>query len=208
MNAPDFDPITRTLAADLARKAPRWLGIAVLSLAVLLSIASGPAAAKPKAALCPCDTWNCGSYIGGGGTIDTADGTASFSVYALQVPYPTDEYEPADTGGVHWIATNLDGTVLTLTSVLVDDYGWDGDDIGGTRWVRGLMSVNGEGEVPFVMRLLDGGPPESGQDTVELVVGAEIEGSDGAGFGYRASGPLAHGDVQIQEVPLDVMAPA
>lgn len=183
------------------------VGTIVLVLALLVAAGAGMVSAKPKAALCPCDTWNCGQYIGGGGTILTDTGSASFSVYALQVPYPTDEYLPADTGGIHWTATSDDGATTTFASVLVDDYGWDGEGDASPRWIRGLMSVNGEGEYPFVLRLLDGGLPGSGEDTAELVVGSAIEGSDSQGFGYHASGPLTYGDVQIQDVPLDIMEP-
>lgn len=180
----------------------------VLAVGAFFVLEAGVALALPKAALCPCDTWECGTGISGGGTIATDAGTASFSIFAMQIPPPSDAFEAADVGRVHWTAVNADGTTITLNSVEVDDYGWTGDKESGIRWLRGMVVVNGQNQVAFFLRAVDNGPPEAATDTVELFVGSAIEGAVDQGFGYHAAGPLASGDFQIMDdMPLETMAP-
>lgn len=135
--------------------------------------------------------------IGGGGAIKTTDGTANFAITATRMtPMNYGDSEPLVLGQLRWTATSADGSTTTFTSVLIDEYGWI-KDIDGGRWARGTLTVNGEGEYPFVLRTVDGGPPDAGQDTIELSVGNTIEGQDSTSFGYHAEGSLTSGDLQL-----------
>lgn len=192
--------IDRAISARRARSSTALLAAA---LAVVFGAGGGVALALPNALLCPCNTWNCGMYIGGGGAIVTDTGDANFSIFVLDVPPPSEAYEPAVTGGIHWTGANADGSDITLTSVQLTDC-WEEE---GSRWISGLMSVDGEGEVPFLLKVFDSGPPALGKDMVELVVGSALEDSQD-GFGYRAAGNLSAGDVWLmKDVPLEAMEP-
>lgn len=132
--------------------------------------------------------------VDGGGVISTPDGEAHFALFATQVTL--DQGPPLVIGQVSWLATNPDGSSITLSSIFVDEYGWtDGTD--GGRWARGLMSVNGEGAYPFHIMAIDGGPPGAGSDTVRLAVGGAVEGETPSDFSYEAEGRLTSGGLQI-----------
>ncbi len=68
--------------------------------------------------------------------------------------------------------------------------------------IRGRMSVNGEGDYPFVARAFDGGRPGSGLDRVEIEVNtaAAREDADPAAgdeaFEYEAFATIVAGDMQ------------
>jgi hypothetical protein len=72
------------------------------------------------------------------------------------------------------------------------------------RVLRGTMQVDGSGEHPFTLRLVDAGPDAIGEDTAALLVGtrAAADGADG-GYSYEGEGKLIAGDLQL----LSVVAP-
>ena len=135
--------------------------------------------------------------IGGGGTIRNDAGTAHFAISATRMtPQNVGDSQPVVLGQVHWTTTSADGSTTALSSVVVNEYGW-AENVEGGRWARGTMSVNGEGEVPFVLRAVDGGSPGSSADTIELMVGNAVEGETMSDFSYQAEGTLTSGDLQL-----------
>jgi hypothetical protein len=109
---------------------------------------------------------------------------------------------------VLWVDTTAG---LTLASTRIDTYG----DLevpasqGEGRRIRGQMSVNNGDVYPFRLDVVDGGPPGSGLDSVNLVVGADA-GSEGAatpasatGFTYAMAGTVTVGDIQDVDFDLD-----
>lgn len=141
--------------------------------------------------------------IDGGGNVSTGNRDVHFSIFATHVFPESDDSGPTVIGQVHWTETDADGSVMTLESVSVDEYGWI-DDVEGGRWLRGTMSVDGEGDFPFFLRAVDAGAPGSGADTVELMVGSAIEGHEDASFGYQLAGELNAGDLQILDFEFEV----
>lgn len=65
------------------------------------------------------------------------------------------------------------------------------------RVIRGLMSVNGEGDYPFVVQAIDGEFTGETVDSVTIRVGDAAEGASGSGFSYTAEGSLVSGDIQL-----------
>lgn len=197
MNAPRFDDLVR----GLARRAPRR---GLLGRAALLA-AGGAAAPKPAMARqqdqggfaqlpcvpCNCDAGECDCCligITGGGVVETERGNVNFVLFATQL---AEDAAEGAAGFVRWIDPHVAGG-LTLESVGAIAYDADPDDE-RARQVRGVLTVNGGEEQPFVLRVLDAGDADPGQDTARLTVGDEA----GGGFGYRAEGGLVGGDLQL-----------
>ncbi len=141
-----------------------------------------------------------GAGIVAGGSLAGAGDDIQFSAFGTRIEY-TDGHEPSQIGTLAWYdPAGLDGGPVSLTLVSVSSYGQgDADD---TRVLAGTVSVNGEGEVPFSLTLVDAGPIGEAVDSVHLAVGPDAAG-DGAtpattsDFVYEASGELTAGDVQI-----------
>lgn len=134
--------------------------------------------------------------ISGGGSLATANGPAQFTLFATGITASGAAGEPVVRGQVQWTATDANGEQLLLQTVETTDYGPIEGTEGG-RFIHGTMSVNGEGEYPFVLNAVDAGPPGEAQDTVSLAVGSEVEGASSSDFGYAAEGPLETGDIQL-----------
>lgn len=147
---------------------------------------------------------------GGLAKIDRAmePGLANFSIFASVVQFP--EGGTAFVGRVHWVEA---GTGLTLESTEITECAGFGDHPGGRR-VTGQMSVNGQGNYPFIVRTLDDGPPGSGRDTIELEVngaqvGDEVPADVTLTTGtYAASARLVAGDFQLLTYDMDTTTPA
>ena len=92
---------------------------------------------------------------------------------------------------------------MTISLVSIKSYG--PHDMETARLMTGTAAVNGEGEHPFSLRMVDGGEIGAGGDMVRLVVGtgaAELSGTPAAveadgTFAYDVEGELASGNVQI-----------
>jgi hypothetical protein len=215
MDAAHFDRFTRGLARHLPRRG--LLGGA--GLAGIATIIGGrPGAAQDTdpsklddaaerqfvtIACTPCrcdeDGENCDcclNGITGGGIVRTEVGDATLILFATELG---DEAERQATGFVRWTDPTSEGG-LVMESVGPIAYFWELDDA-QAREIRGLMSINGEGEQPFVLHLIDSGLGAPGSDSARLDVGdlAAAEG-DGSGlFGYTAAGPIVGGDIQLLE---------
>jgi hypothetical protein len=83
-------------------------------------------------------------------------------------------------------------------------------ELGEGRRTRGTVSVNGEGEYPFVFEVYDAGPPGAGLDSVVLTVGDGAVTAEGAtpvtgtGFSYAAAGPIVVGDMHDVDIEVDL----
>jgi len=144
--------------------------------------------------------------VTGGGLANFEQSDANFSLAVTRMTFEDEDRELV-VGSVIWV----DATVgITLASTYISDYG----DLelpaeqGEGRRIRGQMSVNGEGEYPFQLDVVDAGPPGSGSDTVNLIVG-EGAGSEAgatpatAGFAYAAAGSVTTGDIQDVDFDLE-----
>ena len=134
-------------------------------------------------------------------------GLANLSVLATAIQDP--EGGSVFMGRVHWIEA---GTGLTLESTEITECVGFGDHPGGRR-VTGRMTVNGDGDYPFVMRTVDDGPPGAGRDTIELEVNGATVGDEipiGVTLDegtYAVSARLVAGDFGLLNFDKDSVAP-
>jgi hypothetical protein len=200
---------------------------------VLPRLAANPAAARSSAIECPlptcppgytciscsgggngeCQDCKClkscrSSGIAGGGAVQTAGGEAHLALVATRTPARERQDLFDVVGQVRWTDPAWEGTGLALESTVVTSYGPLPDDEGGREVVGWMRTEQRAGDFPFVLRVVDAGPPGSGADTAELWVGdpaladAVAGGAFGAspkvsGFGYTAAGTLVSGDLQL-----------
>lgn len=137
-----------------------------------------------------------GGGIAGGGVIEIADGgTATFSVFGSRFQVDG-QAEPVFFGSLSWSDSN--GT--TLTSTAISAYGpVEGED--AAREMSGTLAMNGEDGYAFTIKLVDGGAPGEGKDTVTLTVAPAGEGAAAtpmaADAAYGADATLTSGDLQL-----------
>lgn len=141
-----------------------------------------------------------GAGIVAGGSLAGAAGDIQFSAFGSRIEY-SDGHETSQIGTLAWFdPAGLDGGPVTLTLVQVASYGpGDTDD---TRVLAGTVAVNGDGEVPFSLVMVDAGPIGEAVDSVHLTVGPGAAGdgmmaTPSMEFTYEASGELTAGDIQI-----------
>jgi hypothetical protein len=148
--------------------------------------------------------------MAGGGLVALQHGQAAHvSLIATQSTFPDERKVVA--GSILWVEA---GTGLSLASGDVTAYEeLPGEEHGRRIW--GTMNVEGKGTFPFVLDIVDAGPPGSGEDQIALTVGDDVSipdagtASDESGksaatqsFHYQAAGFLVIGDVQ--DVDLDI----
>jgi len=120
----------------------------------------------------------------------------NFSVFASAMILP--DGQGLVVGSIRWIEAGtglrLQTIEVTVCRPLVDRP--DGADI------RGRMSVDGEGDYPFLLEAIDAGQPGSGLDAVRLEVNSArareestTEATD-ADFVYEVAAALVAGDCQ------------
>ena len=142
----------------------------------------------------------------GGGLVEFGESAAHFSFFASRLSFEGENQEVV-AGSVLWVdeSTGLTMSSTSITGYIVPEIQ---PDQGVSRQILGVMSVNGEGEYPFELEVIDVDMPGSGLDSVVLTVGdgARAGGSatpaSGLGFTYEAAGSVVSGD--IQEVHLDI----
>ena len=104
-------------------------------------------------------------------------------------------------GSIIWVDEEA---TMTLRSTAITEYIVPEvqPEQGTSRQITGTMSVDGEGEYPFELEVIDVDLPGSGKDTVDLKVGDGARTSEnatpasGSGFSYAASGTVVTGDIQ------------
>jgi hypothetical protein len=130
---------------------------------------------------------------------------ANFSLAASVMQFP--EGNSIVVGSIYWIES---GTGLQLATREVKSCVPMEDNPDGAE-VRGTMSVNGEGDYPFVFQAIDAGLPGAGLDKVHIQVntpdaraGADGQSGD-ADFTYDAVATVVAGDFQwiLGDLPLD-----
>jgi hypothetical protein len=112
-------------------------------------------------------------------------------------------------GNVLWLdgAAGVSLRSTTITEYLVPQVQ---PEQGALRQIIGMMSVEGEGEFPFELEIVDVGLPGSETDTVDLRVGDGARMSDnatptsGLGFSYMATGTVVTGDIQELDLEIDL----
>ncbi|MBW3634681.1 MAG: hypothetical protein KY456_16810 [Chloroflexi bacterium] len=142
----------------------------------------------------------------GGGLVESGESEAHFSLFASRLSVEGENQEVV-VGSVLWVDVS---TGLTMSSTSITGYSVPEvqPDQGESREIVGIMSVNGEGEYPFELEVIDADLPGSGLDSVSLTVGdraragASATPASGFGFNYSAEGTVVSGD--IQEVHLDI----
>jgi hypothetical protein len=133
----------------------------------------------------------CLSGITGGGVVGTAAGDVQFVLFASVVG----EGSSQAAGFVRWLLPSAPDGQGSLESVGPLAYEEPQQQ---ERVLRGTMQVDGSGQHPFVLRLVDAGPDAIGEDTAALLVGARAA-TDGAdsGYSYEGEGKLVAGDLQL-----------
>ena len=211
MDARRFDAFTRLLARGLPRRGMlRTLGAAPAVIgAIRLGVPRASAQESQSVAL-PCEPCRCVGDacdccligITGGGIVRTATGDANLVLFATRLG----EDAPQEAAGfVRWLDPNAEGG-LSLESVGPIAYDWpEGEE--HLRNVRGIMSINGQSEEPFLLEVFDAGPELIGEDTARLLVGNTIGEGSASGFGYEAAGKLVGGDLQLLESVAPIAPP-
>jgi hypothetical protein len=152
----------------------------------------------PKAAMAAMSS---AAGVVAGGSLEGPNGPIQFSAFGSKLEFD-DAPEPVFHGALAWHdAAGLDGAPVTISLVSVKSYGPHDTDT--SRLMTGTAAVNGEGEHPFSLRMVDGGEIGFGGDMAHLVVGsaaAEMSGTpaveaDGT-FEYDVGGEIVSGNVQ------------
>lgn len=144
--------------------------------------------------------------IVGGGLVQYEGGEAQFSLGASRTIFP--EGEEVISGSVIWVDT-FSGTTFTSTAISSYEVVEMPPGEGERRVLRGTMRRDDAEEYPFVLDVLDAGPPGSRLDTAALIVGDGAMPSEagtpvsGLGYSYAAAGALI-GDVQVVDIDLEV----
>jgi hypothetical protein len=212
MDARRFDAFARFLARALPRRGVlRTLGAAPAAVAAARLAPPGASAQAAQSVALPCEPCRCVGDacdccligITGGGIVRTAVGDANLVLFATRLG----EDAPQEAAGfVRWLDPNAEGG-LSLESVGPIAYDWpEGEE--HLRNVRGIMSVNGQSEEPFLLEVFDAGPDLLGEDTARLLVGASIGESSASGFAYEAAGQLVGGDLQLLDSVAPITPPA
>ena len=141
--------------------------------------------------------------VAGGSLNGAADAFIQFSAFGSRLRFD-DGTEPIVHGAFSWYdPTGADGGPLTLALVKLGNYG--PGDVENARVIAGTASVNGEGEHPFAVWLVDNGAIGEAVDSVRLVVGSGVAEQTGTPapsdaeftFDYEVEGDLTAGDVQL-----------
>jgi hypothetical protein len=174
------------VAASAALAASRWRDRAALAADEQVGLPCVPCNCQGDK--CDC----CLIGITGGGVLRTDAGDVNLILFATQLA----EDAPQQAAGfVRWIDPNSEGG-LSLESVGPIAYAWpEGEE--HQRFVHGVMTVNGQGQEPFVLEVNDAGPGKASEDTASLLVGSAADSTTGSGFGYSANGTLIGGDFQL-----------
>ena len=144
----------------------------------------------------------------GGGLVRFEQGEASFSLFVSRLKFSGDEPEVV-AGSIIWVDKEAN---LTLTSSAITDYivPEGQPDQGASRRVIGTMHDEGRSKFPFDLEVVDVGPPGSGEDRFNLIVGdgarssADATPASGFGFSYVANGMVARGDIQELDLEIDL----
>jgi hypothetical protein len=141
----------------------------------------------------------------GGGMVQSEQGEANFSLFVSRLIFSDDA--KVVVGSIIWVdgAAGVSLRSTTITDYIVPEVE---PEQGVLRQIIGTMSVDGEGELPFEMEIVDADRPGAGTDTVVLNVGDGARTSEnatpasGVGFSYMATGTVVTGD--IQELDLEI----
>jgi hypothetical protein len=196
-----IDTLAKALAGGLPRRGllrRAWGGMAA---ALALRLHPGLAAQEEEGrtvqlrcepCFCGDDTCQCClSGITGGGLVRTAAGDVQFVVFASVLQ----EGSSQAVGFVRWVLPHAPSEQVMLESVGPVAYEEPREL---ERVLRGIMQVDGSGEYPFVLRVVDAGPTAIGEDTAALLVGARTGAGDAtSGYGYEGEGKLIAGDLQL-----------
>ena len=141
----------------------------------------------------------------GGGLARFEQGEANFSLITSRMQFAGDDSEVI-VGTILWVD---DQAGLTLKSIAVTDYVVPEQEGPGPRRIIGTMSVNGEGEYPFWLEVVDADPPGSGTDTANLMVGDTAQSggysnsASDSEFSYMANATVVTGDLQDLDIEID-----
>ena len=201
MHGPRFDALIKSLTRQVPRRGVLRAAAAAGATAAVARTGARRARAQVEGNVdLPCAPCNCVGEacdccivgITGGGVVRTADGDTNLVLFATQL---ADDAPQEAAGFVRWLDPNAEGG-LTLESVGPIAYDWpEGEQ--QLRNIRGLMTVNGQGEQPFHLEVFDAGPDLLGQDTARLSVGDALGDGGTSGFGYEAAGLVVGGDIQL-----------
>jgi hypothetical protein len=143
----------------------------------------------------------------GGGLVRFEQGEANFSLFVSRLIFS--EESEVVVGSVLWVdgATGVALRSTAITEYIVPQVE---PEQGVLREIIGTMSVDGEGDYPFDMEIIDADLPGSGLDTVVLNVGDGARTSQnatpasGLGYSYMATGTVITGDIQELDLEIDL----
>jgi hypothetical protein len=145
---------------------------------------------------CPddCCTYYPWYGVADGGAVALPSGThATLALLATAISDDNDQPTGKGVGLVRSVDPDWEDSGFELVSLGIGGYG-PVRDLEGVRELDGIALVNGQGPVPFVVRVADVGPDGGGKDTVAIALG-DAAGGTNTGVNYAAEGVLASGDL-------------
>lgn len=137
----------------------------------------------------------------GGGTLRTAYGEATFSLTAF--PGVDSAGEPVVQGSFVLEDQSESSNPVSILTEWLDSYGPYSASLPDARQIIGWARMNGADPVPFLLQLEDLGIPGGGEDTFNLVLGAdaqpflggEAKDCDCGGISYSLRSNVVTGDL-------------
>jgi len=139
--------------------------------------------------------------IGGGGTVSTGYGDATFALTAFALPGV--DGQPVFNGGFTLSDPQHPDEPIAMVAQFFNQITAFSTAQPNAREIVGWATVNERGPYPFVLQVEDIGPAGSGQDTFNLVFGndalpfihTDAKKCDCGGFTYTLRGTVAQGDL-------------
>ncbi|MGN6483713.1 MAG: hypothetical protein ACTHMX_04855 [Thermomicrobiales bacterium] len=141
--------------------------------------------------------------IGGGGTVPTGYGDATFALTAFALPGA--DGNPVFNGGFTLSDPKNPEEPIQMVAQFFNQITAFSTAQPNAREIIGWATVNERGPYPFVLQVEDIGPAGSGQDSFNLVFGndalpfihTDAKKCDCGGFTYALRGTVAQGDLVL-----------
>ena len=141
--------------------------------------------------------------IGGGGTVPTGYGDATFALTAFALPGA--DGNPVFNGGFTLSDPKNPEEPIEMAAQFFNQITAFSTAQPNAREIIGWATVNERGPYPFVLQVEDIGPAGSGQDSFNLVFGndalpfihTDAKKCDCGGFTYALRGTVAQGDLVL-----------
>lgn len=144
-----------------------------------------------------------GAGVVAGGSLDGPNGPVQFSAFGSRLQHDDGSQPTVHASFSLYDPVGADGEPLTLALLSIGNYG--PGDLENARVISGTLTLNGEGDHPFALWLVDNGEIGATPDQLTLSVGAAASEAMGtpvvatavATFDYAIEGELSSGNIQL-----------